>query len=293
METITVLTTTYNRSNKLANLYYSLYNQKEFDFKWLIVDDGSTDNTEFIVKQFKTDKFKIKYIYKKNGGKHTALNLAFNILDTELVIIVDSDDKLDVNAISQIKNDWKKYRNNINICGLVYTKKDSMGKLLCDTFQNEEFEANYNSYVINHEIKGDKAEVFKSSILKKYRYPEYEGEKFIGEGVLWSKIARQYNMVFINKSIYIADYLEDGLTKSGRKMRIKNPYGGMYHAEEYIDNIYKFKVKEKNIILYMVYARFAGINIVRLLKKRKYTILMLFNLIPSLLIYWIWKYKYK
>lgn len=294
MKTLTILTTTYNRGDILVNLFNSLYMQKEFNFKWLIIDDGSMDKTKEIVKNFKTDKFEIKYIYKENHGKHTALNLAFKYLDTELVIIVDSDDMLVPDATLQITKDWKKYKNRVDICGLVYVRKDINGKYISEHFKKEEFEDNYNSYIINKGIRKDKAEVFRCDILKKYKFPEFDGENFIGEGVLWSKIARNYNMIFIDKAIYICQYLNNGLTNSGRKLRIENPYGGMFHAEEYMDDkTYSFRVREKNTILYMVYAKFAGIKFKDIIKKVKNKYMAYINILPSMLIYIIWKKKYK
>ena len=294
MKTLTVLTTTYNRGDNLVNLYNSLYIQKEFDFKWLIIDDGSKDKTKEIVENFKTDRFEIKYIYKENRGKHTALNLAFGYLDTELVIIVDSDDILVPDATSQIINDWNKYKDRLNICGLVYKRKGINEKNISETFKEREFEENYNNYIINQGIKGDKAEVFRCDILKRYKFPEFKGEKFVGEGVMWSKIARNYNMIFIDKAIYVCEYLNNGLTKSGRKLRINNPYGGMFHAEEYMeDKIYTFKVREKNTILYMIYARFAKIKLRDVIKKAKNKGMIYINILPSLIIYIIWKNKYK
>lgn len=70
-------------------------------------------------------------------------------------------------------------------------------KKITQEFKNDEFIDNYNTYIINNGVKGDKAEVFRTSILKKYKFPEFKGEKFLGEGVLWSKISHDYDMVFL------------------------------------------------------------------------------------------------
>lgn len=290
MKFITIITPTFNRVTELINLYYSLRIQTSKKFIWLIIDDGSTDNTKCIVSGF-TD-LNIKYIKKENGGKHTALNLAFDNLETELAFIVDSDDKLIYNAIEIIENDWKKYANKTSICGLVYKRISSNGDSITDNFKSYEFEENYNDYVINHHINGDKAEVFRSSILKKYRFPEYPNEKFVGEGVIWSQIAHMYNMIFINRGIYICDYLEGGLTNSGRKMRIKNPLGGMFHSKEYLSSNYSFKIREKNALLYLMYARFAKKKVLPLIFTGNSKLLLLINIIPSFILYKIWNRKY-
>ena len=293
MKTLGIITATYNREKEIKKLYNSLCNQTMYDFNWYIIDDGSTDNTKNLVKEFKNSKFQIKYIYKKNGGKHTALNLAFEIVDTELVIIVDSDDYLINNAVEIICKKWNKYCNEKKIAGLVFKKKDVNNKNISENFKADEFEENYNNYVINGGIKGDKAEVFKSNIIKKYKYPEFKNEKFMGEGVIWSKISRNYNMIFVNKSIVICEYLEDGLTKSGRRLRINNPRGGMFHSKEYLDKRYRIKIREKNALLFLTYARFAKLNTIALIKKSRHKFILLVNVIPSLFLFMYWKRKYK
>ena len=232
MKRITVVTPTYNRANKLETAFKSLKNQTIQDFNWLIIDDGSTDNTKDIVTNvFLNDNtdFDIKYIKKENGGKHTALNLAFEIIDTELFIILDSDDYLIENAIEDIINTWEKYKNNDRIAGLVYKRgKDKETSITEKWGDEEETIKNYNDFIINRNIRGDKAEVFRSSIFKNIRFPEYNNEKFVGEGVIWSKIAHEYDMVFCNRILYICKYLEGGLSKSGRELRVNNPKGGMF-----------------------------------------------------------------
>ena len=292
METVTILTPTYNRKIKLERLYKSLCNQTVFDFKWLVIDDGSTDETERFIKKNIKKRFEIEYVKKENGGKHTALNLGFSLLKTDLVAIVDSDDYLIPDAIEIIIKKWNKYKNNKNIMGLVFKKMNDKEKCVSDDFIMEEFIDNYNKYVINKNVKGDKFEIFKSSIIKNYRYPEFKNEKFVGEGVLWSILSKEYDMVFINKSLYICEYLENGLTNSGRKMRLENPNGGMYHSKEYLDNVYDIKVREKNALLFLIYARFAKKNIFLLLKNERHFLLLFLNIIPSLIIYEYWKKKY-
>lgn len=290
---ITILTPVYNRKKELKKLYNSLCQQKSKNFIWLIIDDGSIDDLKKELKKFYNDDFPIEYYYKENGGKHTALNYAFKLLKTELTIIVDSDDYLTDNATQLISKTWNKYKNNKKICGLCFKKKSINNQLIFDSFKENEFIENYNNYIINKNVKGDKAEVFKSDILKKYEFPEFKGEKFVGEGVIWSKIAHNYDMVFVDKTIYVCNYLDNGLTKSGRKMRINNPNGGMYHAREYLNNNYTIKVREKNALLYLIYARFSKKRIYDILKKEKFKPILIINIIPSFAIYIYWKLKYK
>lgn len=297
MKRITVVTPTYNRANKLETAFKSLKNQTIQDFNWLIIDDGSTDNTKDIVTNvFLNDNtdFDIKYIKKENGGKHTALNLAFEIIDTELFIILDSDDYLIENAIEDIINTWEKYKNNDRIAGLVYKRgKDKETSITEKWGDEEETIKNYNDFIINRNIRGDKAEVFRSSIFKNIRFPEYNNEKFVGEGVIWSKIAHEYDMVFCNRILYICKYLEGGLSKSGRELRVNNPKGGMFHAQEYLEKNYNMKIRIKNSILYMVYSRFDGKKLKTVLKENpKNKMILILGYLPSIVLYEKWR-KYR
>ena len=291
MKTITVVTPTYNRANELEKAFNSLKEQTEKDFEWLVIDDGSTDNTEDVIKDFKKEtNFDISYYKQDNQGKHIALNIAFKKVKTELLMILDSDDCLTRTAIEEILLIHNKYKDDDKVVAYVFQK----GKLNAPTeritqvFKKEEFIDNYNTYIINKEIKGDKEEVFKTKILKNYSYPQYLGEKFVGEGVLWSKISHNYDRVFCNKIIYLCEYLDGGLTKSGRSFRMKNPQGGKYHAEEYLDKRYKNKIRIKNAILYLVYSKALKENYFKILKNRKEKILFIMAKIPSEIIYYKW-----
>jgi len=285
---LTIITPTHNRQKKITNLFKSLLSQEKYNFEWLIIDDGSTDNTKKTVRHFKTTLFPIKYIYQENSGKHIALNTAFNNVNSTLSIIVDDDDQLVKDATQTIEKYWNKYKNNQSICGLVFRRKTIHNKKIGSDFPREETIANYNDYIINKNISGDKAEVFNNSILKRYRYPCFENEKFIGEGVLWSKIAEKYNMAFIDTPIYICEYLDGGLTKSGRTLRINNPLGGMYHTEEYLKKNFATNVRVKNAILYQTYAHFAKIKP----RQKDFKLLLALTKIPSYILFLNWKKKY-
>lgn len=292
MKTITIITPTYNRKHELESAFESLKRQTVQDFEWMIIDDGSTDNTDKLVEEMKKEsKFPIYYKYQKNQGKHVALNVAFRTAKTELLMILDSDDILVEIAVEQILEVHKKYKDNEKIAGYVFQKGKINNPLekMASEFKEEEFIDNYNSYIINKGIKGDKEEIFKTKIINKFQYPQYENETFLGEGVLWSKIGHQYDMVFCNKIIYLCEYLSQGLTKSGRKLRMKNPNGGKYHAEEYLDKHYSSKVRLKNAILYLIYSKVLNEQFKKILKQRKEKILLLIAKLPSEVLYYMWK----
>ena len=132
---ISVITPSYNRANLLKNAYDSLKKQSHLNFEWIIVDDGSKDNTKRVVEEFENEKcVEIKYYYKENGGKHTAVNLGVANATGELIIILDSDDRLTQDAIENIIKDWNEYKFNDKICGISYNRriinKINIGRIL-------------------------------------------------------------------------------------------------------------------------------------------------------------------
>ena len=224
MRKVTVLTPAFNREKLLQNLYKSLCDQDCKDFIWLIIDDGSSDNTgEYVDKIKKNADFPIVYYKKENGGKHTALNYAYQYIETPLTFIVDSDDILTKDAISTIKKVFSKYRDEKDICGFSFLRgKPNGGYLSTSGVPRDGMKESYVECRINRNIGGDMAEVWYTHCLTEYPFPEYQGERFLGEDIVWVKMAQKYKMRFFNKVIYISDYLEDGLTNNRRKHNIKN-----------------------------------------------------------------------
>lgn len=292
-ELVTVLTPTYNRKKEINNLYKSLMEQTDNRFIWLVIDDGSTDNTENLILEFqKNAKFEIVYIKKCNGGKHTALNLGFSLVKTELTIIVDSDDVLTPDAIEQICNKADYIRKH-NLAGVAFLRGYNESKCIGDKFPDDNAIMNDIDVRLKKGVSGDKSEVWKSDILRKYQFPVFEGEKFQGENYVWWQIAREYNMLYVNKIIYITEYLEGGLTKSGRKLRIQNPLGGMENSKMAFYPEFPLKTRVKCGLLYCAYGFFAKKKIRNLIEESGSPIMIL-GLVPFgklLHLYWYKKYE--
>ena len=272
---ITVLTPTFNRGGRLQSLWDSLQKQTVKDFEWLVVDDGSTDGTKDLITQLqeKSD-FPIRYIYKNNGGKHTALNVGIQTICSELTFIVDSDDCVTDDAVESILKIHKKYRSQNNICGYAFLRAFPDGKVNGKKFDVNEKIGSYIDVRVNGDDTGaDKAEVFKTHCLKEFPFPEYPNEKFLGEDLVWVRMARKYEMVHINKAIYVGNYLEDGLTNNRRKHNIASPIGCMHRAEEFMESDLKTRYRIKGGLQYIVYGRFAGVKIVDLIRKSRHKVL--------------------
>lgn len=183
---ITVLTPTYNRGGSIQKLYTSLDNQSIKDFEWLIVDDGSLDDTAQVVRKVqKSADFRIRYIYKENGGKHTALNEGIKNIESDLTFIVDSDDWLKPNAIETVLRYYGKFWDRNGLCGYSFLRVFPDGKINGKEFEPNEWVASYIEARINSDdTMADKAEVFYTHCLKEFPFPEYSGEKFLGEDIV-------------------------------------------------------------------------------------------------------------
>ena len=261
---VTVLTPTYNRGENLRKLYQTLVDQSNKDFEWVLIDDGSEDNTEEIVKQFiNENKVSIRYYKKANGGKHRALNMGIEKINTDLTFIVDSDDWIENNAIEKINYYHKKYKNENTICGYSFLRRNTKGTINGKVLKENEVIDDYINIRINRkDTNSDKAEVWKTKCLKEYPFPEFDGEKFLGEDVVWIQMSLKYKMVFLKDVISISEYLDEGLTKNRRKHNIESPNGCYYRAKiankacstRKVDFIYSIKC----LLQLQIYGKFAG-----------------------------------
>lgn len=285
---VTVLTPTFNRGGSLNNLYQSLQKQTIKDFEWLLVDDGSTDDTKNIAEEMrKKAEFPMRYIYKENGGKHTALNVGVKQITSELTFIVDSDDTLVPDAIETILRYHKKYGEKKDLCGYSFLRRFPDGKINGKPFEPDEKVGTYIQCRINaDDTQADKSEVFYTRCLKEFPFPEYRNEKFLGEDLVWIRMAMKYQMVHINRAIYVGNYLEDGLTKNRRKNNIRSPYGCMERAKEFMRPELKLKYRLKGAVQYLVYGKFAGEK--QLIAKAPYKGLAVCVALPSMLVYHRW-----
>lgn len=296
MKTLAILTPTYNRAYIITKLYESLMRQTCDNFKWYVVDDGSTDTTEETVKSFWGHRFEIAYIKKTNGGKHTALNEGLKYIKEELTFIVDSDDYLSDNAVETIVSDWHQYGKEPRIGGLSYYKMHKDGEIIGDPYERGIiFADTYTNIRVNDAVAGDKAEVYRTDILKDHPFPEFPGERFLSEAIVWNAISKDgYKLVFIGKGICFCEYLPDGLTSSGRKYRLQNPMGTMEHAKSFLYGEVQFKYRLKYMLLYTATRPFAKMSVKEAFAgldgyKASFTVCLL----PGALLALFWKMKYR
>ena len=267
---ITVFTPTYNRGNLLNRLYQSLCRQNYKEFEWIIVDDGSLDDTSSIVNIIQ-DKhpcgdFSILYYKKENGGKHTAVNTGVQKAHGDLFFIVDSDDILPPNALQTVAGVWEqtKYDNSIGgICGFDGDIND--GSLIGTGFPKEVHLLNIE--LSNHinigyidattrdvrfklKVDGDMKEVFRTSVLREFPFPEIKGERFCPEVLVWNRIASKYKLRHINKIIYLVEYQQDGITSAITRSRMNSSIASTMTYAEMLDYNISLRWKIRSAINY-------------------------------------------
>ncbi|MEY8482459.1 glycosyltransferase family A protein [Lachnospiraceae bacterium 48-21] len=229
---ITIFTPVYNRAYIIENLYVSLLRQTCYAFEWLIVDDGSTDDVISLVERWRknTQEFQIRIYRQENRGKHSAINYGVKLAEYEAFFIVDSDDYLEDDAVETVLEYWSGIHSDCQFAGISGLIRNKHGKMIGGTPCFREYIDATNLEREKFGLEGDKAEVLKTEILRRFPFPEYTGETFITEAVVWDRIAYEgYKIRWINKSFKICDYLEDGLTAMGDRIFMDNPKGWAHY----------------------------------------------------------------
>ena len=235
---ITVFTPTYNRAYIIENLYRSLQAQTFHDFEWLVIDDGSADNTKVLFDSWVEDgnAFPIRYYYENNKGKMKEINRALDLARGDLFFTVDSDDVLTKDALEKI-HEWEttipkdgKYCGLAGNCG--YTCTESHNPQLPGNYYDASLFQRYRNEK-GEWIGADRAWVFYTDIYQKYKFPEFENEKFIAEAVSWNRMAQdKLKIRCFNDIIYLFQHQESGYTASMSQTLIKSPKGyGLWKAE--------------------------------------------------------------
>ncbi|WP_064091692.1 glycosyltransferase family 2 protein [Rossellomorea aquimaris] len=232
MKQLTVFTPTYNRAYCLHQCYESLKMQTNKNFIWLIIDDGSTDNTkELVSKWMKEESIHIIYHWQENQGMHGAHNTAYQLIDTELNVCIDSDDYMPEDAIEKILTFWAEHGSS-KVSGIIgldaNTKGDTIGSRLPDNIGASTLFDLYNKYGVT----GDKKLVYRTELTKKYPYPIFKEEKYVGLAYKYYMLDKEYKMLLMNEVLCFVEYLPDGSSKNMLKQYRKNPKGFAFYRKE-------------------------------------------------------------
>ncbi len=251
---ITIFTPTYNRIGELAACYESLVAQTNPNFTWMIIDDGSTDETEQIVEHWqKSGKILIEYYKKVNGGKHTAYNFAINLCKTDYFLFLDSDDTLVPECIEILDGHIDKIFDKSKISGIIglwsSTDKTSVARMPVNVENLSGIELNQK-----YGFAGETVRMYKTNILKEYVFPIFPKEKFIYENVIFEPIDSKYKMLIVNKILARGKFLEGGYTSGADKLKVNNPKGYALSLDTSVKYALSVRKKINWTILYIIWS---------------------------------------
>lgn len=234
---ISILTATYNRANFLNNLYQSIIRNQErtpdLDCEWVIIDDGSKDETKFKVQEFINEhKVEIKYRYQANSGKMSAINYGTEIATGDFIMDCDSDDYLTNYAFELIKNYSRKLLENENLYALAFLKKDEKGHISGRRFMGVDGPTTMFDLYFKYNVEGEKILVYNAKIRKQFEHELVEGENFVTEARMYHKMDERYKILCINDTIEIGDYIDSGYTRNIDKIFRSCPNGYYYYFKE-------------------------------------------------------------
>ena len=261
---ITLFTPTFNRAYILETLYRSVQRQTFRDFEWIIMDDGSSDNTEELVRGWIEDNndFPIRFYKVPNGGKCRAINRGLDLAEGELFFIMDSDDYLTDDSLETVVKWEATIAGKPGYCGVAGNRGSSptetpntrLWQMYGEGCQyiDEYAYCRYPEYT-DKVIDGERAGVWYTEIHRKYKYPEFDGENFLTPCITWNRMAKDgYKIRIFDDIIWICEYRADGLTMQGNMRFIKNPAGHGLSIREKADFL-NYPMTEKIKMWYTFY----------------------------------------
>lgn len=250
--TLTIFTPTFNRAYCLHTCYESLKNQTCKDFVWLVIDDGSTDNTEFQINKWKKENIiPIRYQFQKNQGMHGAHNTAYELIDTELNVCIDSDDYMPHDAVGKIVNFWKIYGNE-NYAGIVGLDATHEGKIIGTKMPEHLKSETHSALYAIHKVKGDKKLVYRSDLIKETPpYPLFSGEKYCPLSYKYILIDQKQPLLIMNEILCHVEYLEDGSSMNIINQYKKNPRGFSFFRKVAMKYALNFKERFRESVHYV------------------------------------------
>lgn len=245
--TFTVFTPTYNRAHLLPRLFESLTTQTFRDFEWLVVDDGSTDETRAVVERLqRAAPFPVRYVAQQNGGKHVAVNRGVRDADGRFFAILDSDDWYPPESLERFLHHWNAIPPTARegFVGVTALCADPSGRVIGSRFPGDAFDSNTIDLRYRHHVSGEKRGVLRTDVLRRYPYPEGLGT-FIGESLVWNRIARQYQTRFVNEVLTIVDFQPGGMTDKSRALQARNAAASLVYYQELLSIGDRLPLKEK------------------------------------------------
>lgn len=260
---ITVFTPAYNRAHLLPRLFESLCKQTFKDFEWVVLDDGSVDDTKSLTLSLSNREgtwFPVRYFWQENGGKHRAINRGVKEAKGELFLILDSDDTLPERSLEWINHYYQQIKDDASFGGVCGYMAHHDGTIIGTGNNASVLDTNTIDLRYKYGVRGDMCEVFKTSVMKLFPFPDISGERFCPEALVLFKIAKKYKLRVFHEVIYYRDYLDGGLTDRIVKIRMESPLASMLTYKEMLEsngvgiirkcelaiNYYRFRLCSKN-----------------------------------------------
>src|SRR5690625_2744540 len=285
---ISIFTPTYNRAYTLDRLFTSLMNQTCKDFEWIIVNDGSNDNTEDRINKYieKAD-FEIYYVYQENQGKHISLNLGQQMAKEELFMCIDSDDWITETTVERILQDYHHIIGKDSIGGMMYLDKDENNKIIGSNIPDYK-ESNWIDLVHRQNMTGDKLYIFKTKIIKNYSFYSYPNNNHMPPTYQLYLFSNDYNFFCINHPLKVVKYLPDGISRNITLKYFTAPENYMLYRKIIHKYLPTFKARLKNIIHYNIAAIISREKDKQLLFKSKSLIVKSKLLLPISYIFYLY-----
>lgn len=258
---ITVFTPTYNRRHLLPVLYKSLCAQTDKRFVWLIIDDGSKDDTESLVKEWQNENvIEIKYFYKKNGGMHTAHNAAYRLIETELNVCVDSDDSMPEDAVEKIYKFWDSFNEKEKVAGILALDFDiNKNQIIGGKLPEDGTIITSESLIKKYGSFGDKKFIYRTDIINSVNeYPEFEGERLVPLSYKYWLVDRKMPIVTLNEVVCLVDYQPDGSTNTIQRQYFQSPKGFLASKTEQMIYPRILKKQIKATVHYVFFSKISG-----------------------------------
>ncbi|WP_242241770.1 glycosyltransferase family 2 protein [Bacillus cereus group sp. BfR-BA-01309] len=260
MKKLTIFTPTYNRAYCLQGCYESLKQQTCQDFIWLIIDDGSDDYTKELVHSWiSEDCISIRYYWQVNQGMHGAHNTAYEMIDTELNVCIDSDDSMPSDAVEKIISFWDENGSD-QVSGIIaldlYKDGTVIGSKLPLNLKRSTLFNLYNK----HGVTGDKKLVYRTELTRKYPYPVFKNEKYVGLAYKYYMLDQKYEMLLINEALCYVEYMPDGSSMNMLSQYRKNPKGFAFYRKELMKLPFANRLFKYRQAVHYVSSSFIGKN---------------------------------
>jgi glycosyltransferase involved in cell wall biosynthesis len=254
--TFTVFTPTYNRAALLPRVYECLEKQTFRNFEWLVVDDGSTDNTPEVIKALQSKaSFPVRYVAKPNGGKPTAVNRGAREAEGYLFAILDSDDWFVPESLARFWHHWQSIPADLQpkFVGVTGLCSYPTGERIGAAFPRDVFDADVIDLRYKYRIGGEKGGILRTDVMRQFPYPENLG-KYVSESLVWNRMAQKYQTRFVNEVLTIKEYQPGGITDKGRLIQVRDTQASLLCARELMALGHRLPL-EPRVRAYANYAR--------------------------------------